>query len=258
MATYATPSDIMLAIGMPFQMLLRNVSGSISEGDSITGGTSGATGRVITYDSVGKVVFYQWISGTFSPGESLSIGSASATLVLSESALVQSLIGMAQNLVDGYTFTTWGDNTLSSTEKRGTQAWEDAGGYDVYVQDVPLVSVTSITYKGKTLTEGTDYWVFPDEDRISFKEGIITDSKPQDLVITYTWGNASVPEAIKQATVQLVVNAFNKYLEYKNIGGAYELRMADFTTRFQPPMFIDESIEQILSPYVYRRMGAAL
>ena len=258
MVSYATPADVILALGMPFQMLLRNVSGSISEGDLITGGSSAATGRVISYDSIGKVLTYEWVSGTFTPGESLTIGSASATLVMSESALVQQLLSLAQDLVEEYTWTKWGDNTRTATEKLQTYAYDDEGGHDVYVRNVPLVAVSSITYKGTALVEGTDYWVFPDEDRISFKEGVISDSNPQDLVITYTWGNASVPGAIKQATVQIVVNAYNKYLNYKNLGGAYELRMADFVTRFDPPIFIDESIEKILHPYIYRRMGVAV
>lgn len=54
-----------------FTVLLADISGSIEAGDTITGGTSGATGKVISVED--SVVAYTLATGTFVVGEDLEV-----------------------------------------------------------------------------------------------------------------------------------------------------------------------------------------
>ena len=123
----------------------------------------------------------------------------------SETTLVQSMIERAEGLINRHCRTNFnynddGEDTLDGHEN--LEWW--------YVNHAPLISVTSITHNGNALTVNEDYWVYTDYSAVRFLKGILTDSPPRNVVISYTWGHTAVPDHIKHICLQMVVNAFNK------------------------------------------------
>lgn len=256
MVDYATVADVALRHGMlGLDMYLYATSGTFSEGETLTGGTSGATAEVLSYDSTSKKLVIRWITGKFQPGETVSTTSGSGKVKFAESSLMQDIITAAQEVVDEYTHTKFGDSAISQVDY--FDPYEDMT--EIWLSQAPVSAISSITFKGSSLgTEDTDYWLYPDIGLIRVKEGKIYPHNPKTLAVTYTWGNSSVPAAVRQAVVELTVGVWEQYQRYKNTGGAMSVGMADFQVKFDRQPVLTDDIRTLLQSHKRVRMRVSV
>ena len=258
MVDYATVDDIVFRLGLvTLGMYIYAISGTFSVGETITGGTSGATAIVRSYDSINAKLEIIWQSGKFVKDETITGGTSGATakVTYSESTLIQDLIDAAEDLVDEYTQTKFGDSNIGQTDY--IDPYDDQE--DIWLCKAPVTAISSIEFKGTSLgTLNTDYWLYGDIGMVKVKAGKIYADDPQSLKVVYTWGNPTVPSAVKQAVIEMVVNVWEHYKQYRNLGGAVSMSMADFSVKFQKQVMLTPEIEQMLAKHRRRRMVTAV
>lgn len=118
-----------------------------------------------------------------------------------------------------------------------------------YVLYSPLLSVTSITINGNALVEDNSFWVYPEYATIRFLKGILDNSAPRNVVITYSWGHAETPKGIEHICLAMVTNAFNKYRADYLLEGATMGQIANMNLQFDKASMLTAEIKEELQEY---------
>ena len=110
---------------------------------------------------------------------------------------IKSMIPRVCEIVDNETKRVWNVRTFTEIADHNTKNVVEDTFFTKYF---PIVSVTSMVVNTIPLTENTDFVVY-DSYIISLNGDYVLDSK--GLVITYTGGNATVPEFIRQIATEV-------------------------------------------------------
>ena len=146
-------------------------------------------------------------------------GLTSATISTTD---VDAFIYEAEEWIDDWFDTTF--STRSVTETRDGTGTRDMflGWYPKVFQDAaPVLTITALAIDGVSVTPAKVY-VYPESGRIILKDNAevttFTATKPQQVVVTYSYGCASVPKVIKQLTT--MVAGIHALIE--QIGGTWD------------------------------------
>lgn len=170
-----------------------------------------------------------------------------ATVMGSEGTAIETYEKRANNFVEDYTGKLFG-STESRTEKF-TTATE---GTVYWVSKRPLVSVDTVVLDDVTLTENEHYWVDLEIGKIDFHDTIMSHSlEPDNLQITFTHGEETVPEVVKQAAILYITHFWQKRNFNSTMKGASSMSFGGRSVGWTTDMKFDEvmkEIKQILKP----------
>ena len=160
-----------------------------------------------------------------------------------EQTLVTNLISEAESLIDFYIGKNFNENEAETDVFDGAEEitqWT--------LRQKPLVSVTSVVFNDNTLVVDTDYAVYTDSSTIKFIRTLDA-YKKKNVVITYVWGYANVPHAIRNICLEMVSKSFISYQAMKNLKGADKITIGDITTSFTKEVMLTPKIERMLDRF---------
>ena len=167
---------------------------------------------------------------------------------------MQDLTDAAKNRIDQYCNTEFTDslNYFNAIEYPIVEEYV----YDIWMKNRPVDSITTITFNGTVLTENTDYWLV-DNKYVKFYPGKIYETDdPTDLEIVYSWGTDAIPEAVFDVCLEMVLNKWEDFMRYKNLGGADDMSMADFRVKFTKRVMLSEENKAMLDQFVQIQLAA--
>jgi len=165
------------------------------------------------------------------------------TLDSNDQTAVNDMIVRVEGAVDTFCRRKW--NSLTTE----TEKWDgDSSRVYYYTRYAPISSVTNIKVGTKTLTEGTDYYVYKQTGKIKFKDGRIKDGN-QNVEIVYTWGGETVPDAVKNVIIEIVVRLYERLRAHQHTGGADSLKLADASVSFTEKELLPDDLKEFLKPY---------
>lgn len=105
------------------------------------------------------------------------------------------LIELYGGVIDGY----------CRTRFTPTDAYYHADTYSpIRLPKGPLLQVDSVTYQNTLLTEGRDYFVYPEKNVLELANGEGFQQKKRSLVIRYWYGYQEVPAIVKKVLLDLL------------------------------------------------------
>ena len=160
--------------------------------------------------------------------------------------LITDLITRATAIIDQYCKRDFNQHTDQ------TEYYDGDGTYWIFLKHIPVISVSSV-YIDDDLVDSDEYVVLTEQGAIRRKEKIWPIGVA-NIKVTYTYGYASVPDAIKDACTRLVVNMFLKTERWDELKGAQGISIAGINVNYGPeqPILTDE-IKEILNFYKFRR-----
>ncbi|RLE38231.1 hypothetical protein DRJ17_04500 [Candidatus Woesearchaeota archaeon] len=110
---------------------------------------------------------------------------------------LQSIINQAEHLIKNWTNKTFVDTANGETPPSATEYFD--GGVDkIFVNNQPIINVTSLKINGEQKTENEDYYVYHNVGMIKFSDTV--DSGEKIIEITYTYGYTSDTPEFKIAS----------------------------------------------------------
>lgn len=145
---------------------------------------------------------------------------------------IKSMIPRVCEIVDNETKRVWNVRTFTEIADHNTKNVVEDTFFTKYF---PIVSVTSMVVNTIALTENTDFVVY-DSYIISLNGDYVLDSK--GLVITYTGGNATVPEFIRQIATEVTAILCNlKTVTYTTAEGIDKAVILTTTPEYVQDMY---------------------
>jgi len=243
MPNYITLEDMANTLGIyEYQIRTTAPSGTEDAGyevdDTLTGATSSETmvvQRVVTNEEY----FVNQVSGAHTLGEGLTDGADTSKLLMSDAVALSTFIDRAESIVKtiirhDYMNTGTAHVVNLTTKKRRNL-------YKLPVAKLPIIAISAITSEGVAYTgvDQTDYYLNKEHGLIDFKDG--TQAKDAlysgNLVITYTYGNASatiadVPPIVQQGVIEGVSRMWGRYNQESVAPGATSVSPAGFSMQF--------------------------
>jgi len=172
----------------------------------------------------------------------------------SYSTWITTIIGYVEDYVDKYCGTNFKD------QGSGTRYYDGSGSAEINIDNLQSVSsVQILDADGNvevSLTENTDFWLYPLNDSVKNKlvsNTYVFPNRPRSLKVTGTFGYLTTPEPIKFAAIQLAAKIINQGLRGGQVKsenlGSYSITYRDIDEESE-----SMGIKEILNQYREARL----
>lgn len=123
-----------------------------------------------------------------------------------DTAVVENMINLATKYAENYI----GRHIKTRSSADSETLDIEAGTQDIFLSNFPIVSITSVTEDGDTLTEGenNDYLKYENTGKLYKNNGYWVAGRKK-VVVVYTGGYATVPDELKQWCIEVVGYMFD-------------------------------------------------
>lgn len=125
----------------------------------------------------------------------LSMAEAKALGLMQEEEVLQPLIRLYSGLAEEYC------NTKFLPERAVLTA---DGEKRIYFPHTPLLKVDQVWYKGRPLTEGEDFYVYPELQMMMLEAPESFEKRKKSIEVTYVYGYEKAPYIVKKAVADLI------------------------------------------------------
>jgi len=252
MTNYITITELANDLGIvEFEVRLVNVSGGdFAVGNTLTGGTSGAT--MVISRKVSNTRFYvNQVSAQPTLGETLSVGGVSGKLVNHDYNAVNEFIKRVQSIIEQRIHKKLLQTNTQVTEYRTTKRRRSAFN----LRNYPVVSVDSVTLDDINFTG--DYQLIAKSGVVDFKDNDSILRKARyngNLNIVYTWGYwtdvntivSNLDPSIIAILVKGVQYLYGKWIEFLHGPNAANVSIGSFSISFKDSDIISPEMMKLL------------
>jgi len=223
---------------------------------TLTGGTSGTEAIVHrAMSTITGIHAYEigFPDGPWDLGETVDDGTSSGTIQAAENNVLQDIIDRSEAWLHGLTNNIWGTTSATREEVFKTKRRQDT----IVLGRRPVTAISSMHVNGEEWTDivdGSDYWLDKKNGKISVLPGRWNPTIPRKNVeIDYTWGNATVPDLVKQVVLAYTRWQWELWNGHKQTRGA-DIRVSDFSVVYQAPEEVPRRIIQMATPLIHSRI----
>lgn len=162
-------------------------------------------------------------------------------------------IAAASEKIDKFCSRDFDNHTGEIEYQDGKGKWGDLDRHmhtAVQLKNYPVLAVTEVVDDTTTLTEGTDYEVYPEEAMIRLHPSRYFKKKLKGIKLTYDYGYAAIPEVIKDVCRWLVVESLKKSLGFQEFGVARSISLEGESVSVPEIIDFPPELQERLRPFV--------